>query len=105
MFKKSLTVLVAALTLTGATFTTTHSAQAGGLGAAVVAGVVGTVVGVVAGAASSRANADADYRPARGGYDGGYRPVRGSYDGCGFRNAPVFDEDGNRVGFRKVPTC
>lgn len=112
MFKKILTAAVAALTLTGATFTTTQSAQAGSLGAAVVAGVVGTVVGVVAGAASSRANADerSDYRPAyrpvRGDYDGGFRQVRGGYDeGCGFKIRPVFDEYGNKVGVRRVPGC
>ena len=110
MFKKTLTAAVAALTLAGATLTTTQSAQAGSLGAAVVAGVVGTVVGVVAGAASSRANTSDDYRPTyrpvRGDYEGGYRQVRGGYDeGCGFKIRPVFDEFGNKVGIRKVPAC
>ena len=43
-----------------------------------------------------------EYRPT-------YRPVRDGYDrsegGCGFRNSPIFDEDGNRIGSRRVPAC
>ena len=103
MFKKSLTALVAALALTGATLAPMQSAQAGGLGKFIAAGVVGAVVG---GALASRsAQADrpsyayrSEYRPVRG-YDDGYR------GGCGFRNSPIFDEDGNRIGSRRVPAC
>ena len=99
MFKKTLTATVAALTLATASLSTAP-AQAGGLGKFIAAGVVGAVVG---GALASR-SAQADqpsyaYRPVRGGYDDGYR------GGCGFRNSPVFDEYGNRIGSRQVPAC
>ena len=119
MFRKTLTAAVAALTLTGATFTTTQSAQAEGLGKLVAIGVVGAAVGAIAGAVSSRSsdNEARGYRSQgrfedRGEYRGnGYRQVssgyvRGGYDeGCGFKIRPVFDEFGNKVGIRKVPAC
>ena len=120
MFKKTLTAAVAALTLAGATVTTTQSAQAGSLGKAVAIGIVGAAVGAIAGAVSSRSSSEeagsryedrSDYRSggfrqARGGYEGGFRQVRGGYDeGCGFRVRPVFDEYGNKVGVRNVPAC
>lgn len=73
MFNKTLTAAVAVLTLTTATFTAPQSAQAGNLGTAIVAGVVGTVVGVVAGAARANADDRPAYRQVRGDYDGGYR--------------------------------
>lgn len=96
MFKKTLTAAIAALTLAGASLTTT-SAQAGGFGKFVAAGIVGAVVG---GALASRSSASDS------SYDNGYRPVRGGYNGgCGYSPRPVFDEYGNRVGFRRVPTC
>ena len=95
MFKKTLTATVAALALAGATVTAPSSAQAGFLGT-VVAGVAGAVVGAaVVGAAASAARPEPVYRS-------GYRPA---YGGCGLRNSPVFDEYGNRVGFRRVPAC
>ena len=99
MLRKTLTGAVAALTLAGATVTTTSSAQAGFLGK-VVAGVAGAVIGAaVVGAAASAARPEPVYRP-------GYRPAYGGgYGGCGFRNSPVFDEYGNRVGFRRVSAC
>ena len=98
MFRKTLTAAVAALTLAGATVTTTSSAQAGSLGKAVAIGIVGTVVGVIAGAANARSrDNDERYEP---------RSVRVGYEsGCGFRNSPVFDENGNRIGSRPVPAC
>ena len=97
MFKKSLTAALAALTLTTASLAPTSSAQAGGLGKFIAAGIVGAVVG---GAIASRGG-DRD-----GGYDRGYRPARGGFGGgCGFRDAPIFDEYGHRIGFRQVPAC
>ena len=97
MFKKTLTALVAALTLTSATFTTTQSAQAGTFGKVLAAGIVGVAVGAIA--AGKARSQDQDYRPE-------YRPARGGYEGgCGFRNSPVFDEYGNRIGSRRVSAC
>ena len=105
MVRKTLTAAVAALTLASATFTTIPSAQAGSLGKAIAIGVVGTVVGVIAGAASARSRESderSEYRPARGEY----RPVRVGYEsGCGLRNSPIFDENSNRIGSRRVPDC
>ena len=92
MFRKTLTATVAALTLTGASLSATTSAQAGGLGKFIV---VGAVVGGALASRSSEA-AQPAYRPAYGGGYGG---------GCGFRNSPIFDEYGHRVGFRRVSAC
>ena len=101
MVRKTLTAAVAALTLAGATVTTPSSAQAGGLGKFIAAGVVGAVVGSALAARRSEA-----YQPSYGGDASGYRLVREGYEGgCGFRNSPVFDEDGNRIGSRRVPAC
>ncbi|MFY9294030.1 MAG: hypothetical protein WAP03_25545 [Methylorubrum rhodinum] len=112
MFKKTFTAAVAALTLSAATLAPTSQAQAGNLGKVVAIGILGTAVAAIAGAASSRAQENeyrSDYRPVRGGYDGGFRQVRGGYEGgyggCGFRNSPIFDEDGIRIGSRRVPAC
>jgi hypothetical protein len=105
MFKKSLTAAVAALTLSAATLAPTSQAQAGNLGKVVAIGILGTAVAAIAGAASSRAQEN-EYRS---DYDGGFRQVRGGYEGgyggCGFRNSPIFDEDGIRIGSRRVPAC
>ena len=96
MFKKTLTATVAALTLTSAGLTTAQPAQAG-IGKVLAAGIVGVAVGaVVAGSARSQEPGfRSDFRPARGGFDGG----------CGFRSSPIFDENGNRIGFQRVPAC
>ena len=95
MFKKSLTVAVAVLSLTGASLTTTSSAQAGSLGKFVAASILGTAVGAIAiGSARAREN-HSEYRAMRGGYD----------DECGYRKISVFDEYGNRIGSRRVPAC
>ena len=95
MFKKTLTATVAALTLATASLSTAP-AQAGSLGKFIAAGIVGAVVGSALASRPSHAGQPSyGYRPARGGYDGG----------CGVRNSPVFDEYGNRVGFRPVPAC
>ncbi|WP_232628678.1 hypothetical protein [Methylobacterium sp. Leaf118] len=113
MFKKTLTATVAALTLTSATIVAPSSAQAGNLGKAVAIGILGAAVGAIA-AGSARAQQDQGYRSY--GYDerpddrqGGFRQVRGghesTYGGCGFRNSPLFDEDGNRIGSRHVSAC
>lgn len=105
MFKKTLAAALATLTLTSATLATASSAQAG-FGKAVAAGIVGLAVGsVLAGSARSQ---EPTYRS--GGYDdgyrGGYRPVRGGYDdACGYRNRPVFDEYGRKVGVQRVSAC
>ena len=97
MFKKTLTAAVAALTLVSASLAPVSQAQAGGLGKFIAAGIVGAVVG---GAIASRGG---DRDP---GFDRGYRPVRRGFGGdCGFRDAPIFDEYGHRIGFRQVPAC
>ena len=49
MFKKTLTAAIAALTLAGATLTTPSSAQAGGFGRFIAAGIVGAAIAVVVG--------------------------------------------------------
>ncbi|TGD97957.1 hypothetical protein [Methylobacterium nonmethylotrophicum] len=103
MLKKTLTIAVAALTLSSATLAPTSQAQAGGLGKVIAIGILGTAVGAIAGAASARAQENAER--SRGGDEPGFRQVRSDEGGCGFRNSPVFDEDGNRIGFRRVPAC
>ena len=95
MFKTSLSATVAALTL--ATAFLCASAQAGGLGKLIAAGVIGAVAGSVV--ASRARSHEHGYRPE-------YRPVRGGFDeGCGVRARPVFDEFGQQVGTRRVPAC
>ena len=100
MFKTALIVATAALSLTGASITTSSSAQAGGFGKFVAAGIVGAVIGS---ALASRAASRPSYA---GGYGGGYRPAyRPVVYGCGFSVHPVFDGYGNQVGVQRVPTC
>ncbi|WP_232628673.1 hypothetical protein [Methylobacterium sp. Leaf118] len=112
--KKTLTAAVAAHTLSAATLAPTSQAQAGSLGKAVAIGILGTAIGAIA-VGSVRARQEQDDR-FYGHYDerpdyrsSGFRPVRGghesTYGGCGFRNSPIFDEDGNRIGSRRVPAC
>ena len=73
MFKKTLIIALAALSIAGGTFTTATSAQAGGFGKVIAAGVVGAVIG------SALANRHQSHD---GGWNGGYRPA---YDGGDFR--------------------
>ena len=95
MFRKTLTTTVAALTIAGSTLTAAQPAQAG-FGKLLAVGLVGAAVGAIA-AGSARSQEPTDRS--------GYRPVRGYEGGCGYRKSPVFDEYGNRVGFRTVPAC
>ena len=107
MFRKTLTAAVAALTLTGATLTPMHAAQAGSIGKVVAAAVVGVAVGAIAAGKARSQEGYQERRYQERGDRSEYRPVRG-YDryegGCG-RNSPIFDEDGNRIGSRRVPAC
>ena len=100
MLKKTLIVATAALSLTGASITTSSSAQAGGFGKFVAAGIVGAVIGS---ALASRAHS----QPSDGGnWGGGYRPAyRPVVYGCGFTLRPVFDGYGNQVGTQRIPAC
>lgn len=115
MFKKTLTAAVAALTLAAATLAPTSQAQAGSLGKAVAIGILGTAIGAIAAGSAARARQEEGYR-SYGCYDerndyrqGGFCQVRGGHEGtygsCGFCNSPIFDEDGNRIGSRRVPAC
>ena len=102
MFRKTLAATVAALTLATASLAPTSQAQAGGFGKFVAAGIVGAIVGGALAARPSQAyQPNYGYRPVRT-FEGGYG---GGYNGCGFRNSPIFDEDGNRIGSRRVSAC
>lgn len=95
MLKKTLTAAVAALTL--ATAVTPAPAQAGSLGKVVAVGILGAAVGAIVGAAGSKAAHSEEYEPREARR---FRP-----SSCDMRRLPVFDRDGQQVGWRHVPAC
>lgn len=99
---KTLVAGAAVLMLAGAVATTTAPAEARN-GGAIAAGVLGGLaVGAIAGSAA--ANSNAGY-----GYNNGYpayaapAPVYGG--GCYFERRPVYDDDGEMIGHRRVRVC
>jgi hypothetical protein len=76
------------------------SASAGDAGRAVAAGILGGALGVAVGAAAARAAAPPPVvvyeRPA---------PVEYVEPVCHMERQPVYDEDGDPAGFRRVRVC
>lgn len=98
VFKKSLIGGVAGLALLGTLVSTPAQARDDG---AVAAGVIGGLaLGAIAGSAASNANGyNGDYAPAYAAP----RPYYGSR--CYYQRQPVYDEDGELVGRRRVRVC
>lgn len=99
VFNKSLTGGIAALAMVAAAASTPARAHDGG---AIAAGVVGGLaLGAIAGSAAANSN----------GYNNGYyapayaapRPYYRS--SCYVQRQPVYDEDGEVVGHRRVRVC
>lgn len=100
--------VAALLTLTGGIAATTTEASAGGRGGAVAAGVIGGLaVGAIAGSALSNANQGYGYGgPGYGAPAYAIAPPQPVYDGgCYFARQPVYDEDGEVIGHRRVRVC
>jgi hypothetical protein len=92
--------ILAALSISAPlTLGSANPAAAGDAGAAVAAGLLGGAVGVMVGAAAARPAPPPVVvyeRPARVEY---VEPV------CHMERQPVFDEDGNPAGSRRVRVC
>ena len=101
--KKSIVAGVAVLSLAGSTLATTAPASARN-GGAIAAGVIGGLaVGAIAGSAAANANNGYGGYPAYGAAPV-YAPAP-AYGGCYFTRQPVYDEDGEIVGRRRVRVC
>lgn len=98
---KSLIGGVASLALLGALGAGPAEARHGG---EIAAGVIGGLaLGAIAGSAAANANG-------YNGYNGGYAPAYAAPQpyyggGCYYQRRPVYDEDGELVGHRRVRVC
>lgn len=98
VFTRSLIGGVASLAMLGALGASSAEAREGG---AVAAGVIGGLaLGAIAGSAAANSN----------GYNGGYAPAYAAPQpyyggGCYYQRRPVYDEDGELVGHRRVRVC
>lgn len=100
--KKTTGGAVALLTMSGAIAGTTTSASAGH-GGAIAAGVIGGLAaGAIAGSVLSNQNQGYAY----GGPAYAVAPAQPVYGGgCYYTRQPVYDEDGQIVGRRRVRVC
>ena len=98
VYLKSTVGGIAALSMLGAMASTPAEARHGG---EIAAGVIGGLaLGAIAGSAAANAN----------GYNGAYAPAYAAPQpyyggGCYFQRQPVYDEDGELVGHRRVRVC